>query len=100
LGLTTASEQAAAARGPSEGFDGPGALAIGARYVARPTGLTLDLFVSERDRIWYGRSMGWKRTRSGPLRIHAIAGPHPVLLDAGSASLLAEEMAASLDAVR
>jgi hypothetical protein len=100
LGRVTSGGRRDGDGGPFQGFDLPGALAIGARYAPRRSDVVLDLFVSERDAIWYGRSMGWKQTHSGPLRVHPVAGPHPVLLNAGNAIALANEIVASLDTVR
>jgi amino acid adenylation domain-containing protein len=81
-------------------FDSSGARALGARYVVRPNGLALDLFVSESDAISHGRSLGWKASHSGRLRVHIIRGDHPVLLDPSTATALARTMRVSIEAVQ
>jgi thioesterase domain-containing protein/acyl carrier protein len=82
------------------GFDVAGAAALRGGYAPRPNGLTLDLFVSERDAISHGRTLGWNRSHSDLLRLHVIPGDHRVLLDASNAGVLAREIRQSLDAIR
>jgi thioesterase domain-containing protein len=81
-------------------FDASGAKAVGSRYVPRSNGITIDLFVSERDQISEGRSLGWSQSHSDVLRIHTLPGTHRVLLDPRGALALADAIRASLDRVR
>ncbi|HKH88347.1 MAG TPA: AMP-binding protein, partial [Acidimicrobiales bacterium] len=83
-----------------EGFDGRGAFALGLAYEPRPNGLPLDLFVSERDAIAHGRTLGWNRSHSGPLRVHIMPGDHLVFFDSRNAPTLARKIRQSLDELR
>jgi thioesterase domain-containing protein/acyl carrier protein len=83
--------------GSGEGFDGRGAFAVGLGYAPRPNGMALDLFVSERDAISHGRSLGWNRSHSGVLRVHIIPGDHLVFFDPRNAPTLARKIRQSLD---
>jgi len=85
---------------PSKDFDGRGAFAVGLAYAPRPNGLPLDLFVSERDAIAHGRTLGWNRSHAGPLRVHMMPGNHLVFFDSRNAPTLARKLRQSLDTVR
>jgi amino acid adenylation domain-containing protein len=73
---------------------------VGLRYVPRPNGIALDLFVSDRDAITLGGSLGWHRSHAAVLRIHTVPGTHRVLLDPHEAPALARAIRRSLDSIR